>query len=92
MYQVGDLVKVTRGVHKCAFGYVSEMGDYIGQEAEITSVAADVPVRSGARANRYRIDIDDGEWSWCDACLEPVETKESKEEAERLFEEIMSIL
>jgi hypothetical protein len=68
------------------------MGDYIGQEAEITSVAADVPVRSGARANRYRIDIDDGEWSWCDDCLEPVETKESKEEAERLFEEIMSIL
>lgn len=92
MYQVGDLVKVTRGVYKCAFGYVSDMGDYIGQEAEITSVVADVPVRTGERTNRYRIDIDDGEWSWCDDCLEPVETKESKAEAERLFEEIMSIL
>lgn len=92
MYQIGDLVIVSRDVYDCAFGYVSEMGDYIGQEAEITSVTVDVPVRVGARANRYLIDIDDGEWSWCDACLEPVETKESKEEAERLFEEIMSIL
>lgn len=92
MYQVGDFVKVTHGVHKCAFGYVSDMSSYIGQEAVITEVVTDVHIGNGRRTDRYRINIDYGEWSWCCDCLEPVETKESKEEAERLFEEIMSIL
>lgn len=92
MYQVGDRVLITEGACECAFGFVHDMSSYIGREAEITQAEADVLVRAGVCANRYRIDIDVGEWSWCDSCLEPIETKESKEEAERLFEEIMSIL
>lgn len=76
MFKVGDIVQVSTTL-KCGdgilAGFVESMKIYKGAKAEIAKV-----IKLGNRGSVYRLNIDNGVWSWDDSMLIPVPRKNKK--------------
>ena len=72
-FNVGDCVSiVNRPFEECPFTWADEMDDYLSRPAIIERVEA-----SGSHC-RYYIDIDGGQFKWCENCFSIIEMPDFK--------------
>ena len=71
---VGDRVRIIDAEY-CEFGHNRNMDAYVGMEAVVTQYKWDD--FSGRYA--YILDIDNGEYSWCNRCIERIEDVDIEE-------------
>lgn len=66
--EVGDRVRIIDAEH-CAFGHNRNMDAYVGMEAVVTQREWEGIIGQ----HIYVLDIDNGEHSWCNKCIERIE-------------------
>lgn len=81
-YHVGDIVTITEFTD-CPFGWDDwGMDDFVDEEATITHIAWN----ADHRTYEYYVDVDDGDYMWCENCFVPApDIAESEMSIESLF-------
>lgn len=90
-FKVGDVITIKRDLERASngdvpFGICDSMEKYAGKQAVIKDVFADAktirdyPGYPDFDCARYRLDIDEGQWSWSNVMFEDFKSIKPKEE------------